>query len=553
MSERLLLTVCMVLGTLQIWISRYSMNEDGVSYLDIGDAYFRGDWMRAVNGYWSPMYTWFLGLALHLFKPSIWWEYITVHAVNLIIYILALISFRFFLHAMLRSLRREEGERENSLPLPEPILIGIGYCIFLWASLVLIDAGYVTPDLLVAAIVFLIAGYLVELRYRESYGKFAVFGVLCAAGYLAKAVMFPLAFGLLAILLFSGRISRRRVFGVALAGFCFLLVSSPYIAALSKQKGRFTFGDSGRLAYADMVYPALMQKNWQGDPPEGGRPVHTTRQLLDHPPVFEFAQPIIGTYPPWFDPSYWDEGQHGSFRLRSQIRVLVQSARNYSKMLVEQLGLLAGLLIFIFWGGAASRRGILSQWPLILAAAFGLGIYSLVLVRSRYIGPWLALLAIAILAGIRLPRQARTGPLARYIGIGVMATILFSVFAFLAESAFVNMTVYGFPTNKEQIRTTEGLMRIGLHTGDPVAIIGDGTIQYWARLGRFKIVAEVFSPDAGKVRFWGESWERRKLAYDCMALAGAKMVVVWDPPEHGMEPGWKQIADSRFFALSLTK
>ena len=34
------------------------MISDGVSYLDIGDAYFRGDWKAAVNAYWSPVYSW---------------------------------------------------------------------------------------------------------------------------------------------------------------------------------------------------------------------------------------------------------------------------------------------------------------------------------------------------------------------------------------------------------------------------------------------------------------------------------------------------------------
>jgi hypothetical protein len=27
---------------------------DGISYLDIGDAYWRGDWHMAINAFWSP-------------------------------------------------------------------------------------------------------------------------------------------------------------------------------------------------------------------------------------------------------------------------------------------------------------------------------------------------------------------------------------------------------------------------------------------------------------------------------------------------------------------
>lgn len=30
------------------------MNVDGISYLDMGDAYLRGGWRMLVNGHWSP-------------------------------------------------------------------------------------------------------------------------------------------------------------------------------------------------------------------------------------------------------------------------------------------------------------------------------------------------------------------------------------------------------------------------------------------------------------------------------------------------------------------
>jgi len=333
-SERSLLIVCVALGIAQVWISRYAMVPDGMSYLDIGDAYFRGDWPAAINAYWSPMYSWCLGLALYVLKPSMRWEFITVHLVNLIIYVGALFSFRFFLHSVLRAIRDEETESDDSLPLPEWVLLGLGYSVFLWASLVLIDAGMVTPDLLVAGIVFLIGGYLVELRSQESYGKFAIFGVLNGAAYLGKGIMFPLGFGFLTILLFSGRMSRRRVYGVLLSTFLFLMVCLPFIAALSNAKGRFTFGDTGRLAYASMVNPGIPQIHWLGEPPGSGVPKHGLRAPLEHPPVFEFAGPVGGTYPPLYDQSYWNEGVRASFRLRSQIRVLAQSARDYTKLLV---------------------------------------------------------------------------------------------------------------------------------------------------------------------------------------------------------------------------
>src|SRR5438874_516949 len=62
--------VALLAGFLQAWAGRHSMTSDGMAYLDMGDAYWRGDWRMAVNAYWSPLYSWVVGLALLLLKPS---------------------------------------------------------------------------------------------------------------------------------------------------------------------------------------------------------------------------------------------------------------------------------------------------------------------------------------------------------------------------------------------------------------------------------------------------------------------------------------------------
>jgi hypothetical protein len=553
--ESFFFVLCAVLGIVQLWISRYAMNPDGISYLDVGDAYLRGDWAAAVNGYWSPMYSWCLGLALYVLKPSLRREFIIVHLVNFIIYLAALLCFRFFLYSVLRAVKEQVTEcAEGTLPLPDWVLLGLGYSVFLWASLVLIDPGLVTPDLLVAAIVFLIGGYLVELRVHESYGKFGMFGVLCGAAYLGKAIMFPLGFGFLGILLLSGRSSKRRTCGVLLSALLFLIVSSPFIAALSQQKGRLTFGDSGRLNYASLVNPGASQVHWQGEPVGSGVPLHTTRKLLDNPPVYEFGEPVAGTYPPWYDPSYWNDGARPSFRLRAQTRVLVQSALTYATALVgSQLGLIAGLLVFILHGGAPTRRAIIFNWPLIAAAGLSIGTYSLVLVRSRYIGASVVLLLLGILAGIRLPKNEQFGAVAKHVTAAIIATILFSVVAHVAETTYKTMTVDGNPNQQDQLEVAIGLQSLGLAAGERVAVIGDGSFDIWARLARFRIVSEVSSVEPGNREFWASSWERRSLVYQKLRGTGAKVVVVWSPPANGMDPGWRKVASTNYYAHFLSK
>src|SRR6186713_2547276 len=72
----LLRTLAVGLGVIHIFaaITSQSMNADGISYLDIGDAYFRADWVNAINPVWSPLYSWILGFVNFVIQPSIQWE-----------------------------------------------------------------------------------------------------------------------------------------------------------------------------------------------------------------------------------------------------------------------------------------------------------------------------------------------------------------------------------------------------------------------------------------------------------------------------------------------
>src|SRR5258707_7530980 len=98
--------MALALGAAQAWATRFTMNPDGISYLDIGDAYWRGDWHNAINAYWSPLYSWILGFFLKVVKPSAYWEYPLVHLVNFLIYVAALGCFEFFLKTFIVDRRR---------------------------------------------------------------------------------------------------------------------------------------------------------------------------------------------------------------------------------------------------------------------------------------------------------------------------------------------------------------------------------------------------------------------------------------------------------------
>src|SRR6185503_4018075 len=98
-----------VLGALDSWTGRNALNPMGVSYLDMGDAYFRADWATAINGFWSPLYSLPLGLAMRLIRPSPEHEFPVVHLVNYLIYLCALFAFDFFLRELMRAYKERNS------------------------------------------------------------------------------------------------------------------------------------------------------------------------------------------------------------------------------------------------------------------------------------------------------------------------------------------------------------------------------------------------------------------------------------------------------------
>src|SRR6266536_3691344 len=147
--------VAVSVGAAQAWATRFTMNPDGISYLDIGDAYWRHDWHNAINTYWSPLYSWILGFFINVIKPTPYWEYPLVHLVNFLIYVVALGCFEFFLVTFITSRKHREQflVGHEQVGMPEFFWWVVGYSLFLTASLVLNGLHFATPDICVQAFV----------------------------------------------------------------------------------------------------------------------------------------------------------------------------------------------------------------------------------------------------------------------------------------------------------------------------------------------------------------------------------------------------------------
>src|SRR5581483_3316956 len=351
-----------VLGMFHAWAWRDYMDSDSIVYADIGDAYFAHDWHNAINAQWNPMYSWILGAANHLVKPSPYWEFTFDHAIDFCCFLVALGCFEFLLRRLLQY-RRFRSTAGSKADLPDWLYLALGYSLFLWGCLILIARFYVGPDILVAAVVFVASAILLQIRMgNATWQTFVGLGLLLGFAYLLKPVMFPVAFVFLFSAFFAVGSARRATPRVLLAALVFLSIGAPFIRAISKQKGRLTYGESGKLVYAFDVNDVdlhtdcsscLYHVHWQGDVPGTGTPKHPTRKILDKPAIYEFATPIAGTYPPWYDPTYWNEGIRPHFEFWRQAKRVGKNVAAYMGVLTSNVSaaLSVGWLILVLLVG----------------------------------------------------------------------------------------------------------------------------------------------------------------------------------------------------------
>lgn len=531
-------------GLLHSWMYLHDIRDvDGVSYLDMGDAFLRGDWSTAVNAYWSPLYAVILGLVMAVVRPSPAWEYPVTQAVNFAFYLWALVGFEIFLRALIRSEPDGADAPEGTgAALPGWILSAIGYPVFIWSALYWHYFWLQAPDMLVAGLVFIAAAILLRIHQgAPGWRPFLSLGAVLGLAYLAKAALFPLSLVFLGVAALAARDLRRGLTRGAAATAVFLLIASPWVAALSASKGRWTFGESGRLNYAWFVNDVILIDHWPHWRGQAGfgTPAHPSRRILEKPAIYEFASSVGGSFPMWYDPSYWHEGLEPFFEPEAQVRRLVKSAKFYHELFHRgpQAGLLVGvvMLYFVGWTGRGSWRNPLRHWPLYLPAIAALAMYSLVYVEGRYIAPFVLLLWFGLLAGVRLP----PGPGWRRVGAGAALGVAVLALGQTAWSTAMDFRRYDARDfdGRLHARIADRLWSLGVQPGDRLGVIGSAfNAARWARLARVQVIAEM--PEPEKQDFWAAdpATERRVMAAFCST--GCDGVVAQYVPPEGLGPGW---------------
>src|SRR5206468_1915676 len=152
--------------------------------------------------------------------------------------------------------------------------------------------------------------------------------------------------------------------------------------------------------------------HWQGGGVQRNELLHPTRQIFNRPATFEFASPLGGTYPVWYDPSYWYEGANPRYSVADFARVVTRNVRNEIQLLLLGLNgsIVATLLMLHLVGGIRkSAAEVASLWFLLIPVAGALALYALRHIEPRFLGGFLVVAVLCLYVSVDLgnTREAR--------------------------------------------------------------------------------------------------------------------------------------------------
>lgn len=554
-----------LVGVAHTWTHRYELlNLDAVSYLDIADAWRTAGWRAAVNGYWSPLYSWLLAAAMAIAQPPRAAEYVFVHLLNLGLFLASFAACALLVRELLRE-GAEDTRADATITWSPGQLLAISLVLWIWMAMSQLVIWLESPDLLVAIATFVAAAMLVKLRRSDRMRDGFMLGVALGAGYLAKAAMLPLSIVYLIVAAATAR-RRWRQLPMAIAGLA--MVAGPWIGALSVVKGRLTTGDAGRLNYIWFVghsedFPHRWPRHWPHWDGVGasGTPMHPAPLLLDQPAAYDLSTStaFAATYPPWHDPARLYEGVDATPNVRDQLRRLRLSVWDVLALVTvnfyergwmnPQLPLLALVIVAWLASGPAQRRWRV-DWALVVPALASIGLYSLVYVEPRYLGAAICVMWIALIAGIRLPRDQPSSRLlqaAAAVGTALVAFAIISATVLDSSSGWRRLLRGDQDALNISWHVAVVMRQAGIGEHTPVAVVGNGQVaSRWARLGRVKIVVEVPAADLSAFTASPEAATRviRALERSSARFVLAERI----PPDM---PGWRALEGTPYWVMPV--
>ncbi len=534
----------LTLAAVMAWSTRFTLDPDGMSYIDVARCYLRGDWTNALSTYWSPLYPWLLTLVFGVGKPGPEWVIPLTHAVC---------WFEFLGMVLAWEWLQREWEAWKGAPREWALIDAAGYLLIGWTGLDLAGVDFNSADDAVIFFLLLTAALLTRIwREADTRRDWITLGIVLAFGFYAKAA-FSTVIPVILILLFW---KRKPAALTAAAALCLTLL--PFVIPASLTKGRFALSDTGKMNYAWQVsgYGVEGYKE-EGFPAPANIP-HPIPHLLESPRVISFTDHMVGTTPVHFDPLWWCAGYPANINWERQWMVL---RANIPETLSEfrwcpALWLTALLLPF-----GLRRFQLGSAWFLWLPALAMSGSYCFVYVLSRYTAGPFMLFGFGLLAAcwnIELPRWTRLA------GIAVLlASAWFSLSTEWDEGVMAAWKEFRGLERADDAYMVDVCLYMqhqGFQPGDRIGLIGMTLgVQYLQLLEGQEsaaVPARLYHIDNEWGRplrftwekideFWAADESTKRRVYNAMRSTGAKWVFASQVPKWADTTGWTPIIEEK--------
>lgn len=433
--HRVAISVMLVLGAIDTaYFRTWNVNPDGVSYINLAQAFAAHGPAALINGYWSLLYPGLLGTVIAAVRPDNESLFSVMRAVGFGVFAATTLAFAHLLRVVFDHGDFKQVPRQR---LCVVIVAWLAYAVFVLKA---IGLFLVTPDMGVAGIVFCASAELISItREPIPTRRWARFGAVLAISYWWKAILLPVAGVLLAIagLVAARRRDNRR--GPASAMIAFAVLALVVIVPVSQLAGRITFGESARLnqlwyvAGAPWIYEAC------GTTPNAGRPamrpaptIATTPLTCSMPDQWpESALPM------WYDPSWWYRDTQTPVNIAATWTAVLRDVGYLREALGEAAPWLSAGLMIVLVAAIATRTTAAQTWPLYVTGAAAIMLYLVVYVELRHVVPFIMIAAVACLAGLAV-RPARWAS----ISLATLAVCgAVDVYEQLGEPLLVSMSI----------------------------------------------------------------------------------------------------------------
>jgi hypothetical protein len=268
---------------------------------------------------------------------------------------------------------------------------------------------------------------------------------------------------------------------------------------------------------------------------------------VEKPLVLEFASPIKGTYPLWYDAPYWYAGAKVHFDLRRLLTAVKENVLLYKDLVLSPMAaFIAGAIVLyvcLLNGNIypALPRQLWWQlaWPV---TAFSM--FALVHVEGRFLGGLLVLFWLAVYGALALRSDGQ-------ITVAVCATVLGTVMIPLAfHVARLGTYIPGellHPRPSECQIAASGLRNLGLQDGSRVAVVGTVDNAYYARCARLRVIAQI----PNQQEFWRMSAPELRAAEERLTSVGVEALVAANRPNSPAVAAWKDVQASDSLQLNV--